>query len=250
MQWWPAALSTPGRYNVENRFTRTEALLGTDAMSRLRGAKVAVFGIGGVGSYIAEALARAGVGSLVLVDGDEVAESNLNRQLIAEKDTVGMRKVDAARKRISAVAPDCIVETYDLFYLPENADAVPLENLSYVADAVDTVSAKLEIITRARAAGVPVISCMGTGNKLHPELFEIAPIEKTSVCPLARVMRRELKNRGITGVKVLYSREEPRTSPLPPTENRRSIPASISFVPSAAGLIIAGEIIQEITGVQ
>ena len=235
---------------MDDRFTRTEALLGTDAMQRLHSAKVAVFGLGGVGSYITEALARAGVGSLVLIDGDEVAESNLNRQLIATTETVGMRKTDAARARIASIAPDCAVETYDLFYLPENADAIPFDGLSYVADAVDTVSAKLEIITRARAAGVPVISCMGTGNKLHPELFEIVPIEKTSVCPLARVMRRELKNRGITGVKVLYSREEPRPSPLPPTENRRSIPASISFVPSAAGLFIAGEIIREIAGME
>ena len=233
---------------MDDRFTRTEALIGAEAMARLRAAKVAVFGIGGVGSYIAEALARAGVGSLLLIDGDEVAASNLNRQLFAAADTVGMRKVDAARQRIAAVAPDCTVETHDLFYLPENADTVDFTGLSYIADAVDTVSAKLEIITRARAAGVPVISSMGTGNKLHPEMFEVAPIEKTSVCPLARVMRRELKKRGIAGVKVLYSREEPRPSPLPPTETRRSIPASISFVPSAAGLIIAGEIVRDIAG--
>lgn len=233
---------------MDDRFTRTEALIGAEAMARLRAAKVAVFGIGGVGSYIAEALARAGVGSLLLIDGDEVAASNLNRQLFAAADTVGMRKVDAARQRIAAVAPDCTVETHDLFYLPENADTVDFTGLSYIADAVDTVSAKLEIITRARAAGVPVISSMGTGNKLHPEMFAIAPIEKTSVCPLARVMRRELKKRGIAGVKVLYSQEEPRPSPLPPTQTRRSIPASISFVPSAAGLIIAGEIVRDIAG--
>ena len=230
------------------RVSRTEALIGAEALSRLRAAKVAVFGLGGVGSYIAEALARAGIGALVLIDGDEVAPSNLNRQLIATAETVGMRKVEAARERIAHIAPDCTVEVHDLFYLPENGDAVDFSDLTYAADAVDTVAAKLEIITRARAAGVPVISSMGTGNKLHPELFEIAPIEKTSVCPLARVMRRELKNRAIAGVKVLYSREEPRESSLPPDGHRRSVPASISFVPSVAGLLIAGEIIRDIAG--
>lgn len=234
---------------METRFTRTEALLGGAGLERLRAARVAVFGLGGVGSYIAEALARAGVGGLYLIDGDAVALSNLNRQLIATADTVGMRKTEAARARIAAIAPDCAVETRDIFYLPENADAIDFAGFSYVADAVDTVSAKLTIIERARAAGVPVISCMGTGNKLHPELFQIAPIEKTSVCPLARVMRRELKNRGIGGVKVLFSTEEPRKSPLPPSETRRAIPASISFVPSVAGLLIAGEIVREIAGV-
>jgi len=227
---------------MEDRFSRTAALIGEDALARLRAASVAVFGLGGVGGHIVEALARAGVGRLILIDGDSVAPSNLNRQIIAATRTLGMRKTDAARARVAEIAPDCTVETYDLFYLPENADSVPLRGLSYVADAVDTVTAKLTIIERARAAGVPVISSMGTGNKLHPELFEIAPIEKTSVCPLARVMRRELKSRGITGVKVLYSREEPRKSPLP-------TPASISFVPGAAGLIIAGEIVREIAGV-
>lgn len=234
---------------TENRFTRTEALLGADAMERLRRAKVAVFGLGGVGGHIVEALARAGVGSLYLVDGDAVAASNLNRQLIAETDTIGMRKTEAARIRVARIAPDCQVEVRDMFYLPENAGEIRFADFSYVADAVDTVSAKLEIIARARAAGVPVISCMGTGNKLHPERFEIAPIEKTSVCPLARVMRRELKQRGITGVEVLYSKEEPRVSPLAATETRRSVPASISFVPAAAGLIIAGEIVRRIAGV-
>ena len=172
------------------RLSRTEAMLGKDGMARLRDASVAVFGIGGVGSYIAEALARAGVGRLILVDGDEVAPSNLNRQLIADVSTVGMRKVEAARRRIAMIAPDCTVETYDLFYLPETADKIPFAGLSYIADAVDTVTAKIELIVRAKASGVPVISSMGTGNKLHPELFEIADIEKTSVCPLARVMRR------------------------------------------------------------
>lgn len=237
---------------MENPYqVRTAALLGASAMEILRTARVAVFGLGGVGGHIAEALARAGVGELWLIDGDEVAPSNLNRQLIAVTDTIGMRKTDAAAARLRACAPDCRVRTFDLFYLPETADAVPLAGLSYVADAVDTVSAKLTIIERARAAGVPVISSMGTGNKLHPEMFEIDRIERTSVCPLARVMRRELKNRGITGVKVLYSREEPRRVSLPSEADspRRAVPASISFVPGAAGLMIAGEIIRDLCGI-
>lgn len=229
---------------------RTEALLGAQAMEILRGAKVAVFGLGGVGGHIAEALARAGVGELWLIDGDEVAPSNLNRQLIAETGTIGMRKTDAAAARLRAVAPDCRVRTFDLFYLPETADAISFAGLSYVADAVDTVSAKLTIIERARAAGVPVISSMGTGNKLHPEMFEIDRIERTSVCPLARVMRRELKNRGIRDVKVLYSREEPARVSLADADHptRRAVPASISFVPGAAGLMIAGEIVRDLCG--
>ena len=233
----------------KERTARTEALLGAEAMARLKSASVAVFGVGGVGSYVAEALARAGIGRLILVDGDAVAPSNLNRQLIADVSTVGMRKVDAARQRISEIAPDCLVETYDLFYLPETADQVPLTGLSYVADAVDTVTAKVELIVRAKAAGVPVISCMGTGNKLYPERFEIADIEKTSVCPLSRVMRRELKVRGIRGVTVVYSKEEPVTVGTDGDGVKKIVPSSISFVPGAAGLIMAGEIIRKIAGV-
>ena len=232
--------------------SRTEALIGAEAMARLRAAKVAVFGIGGVGSYIAEALARAGVGSLLLIDGDEVAPSNMNRQLIADITTVGMRKVDAARERIARIAPGCAVETKDIFYLPENADAVDFTGLAYVADAVDTVSAKLTIIERARAAGVPVISSMGTGNKLHPEMFEITAVEKTSVCPLARIMRKECAKRGIKKLKVLFSTEDPipsdasaiSTEELP--EGRRSLPGSVAFVPSVAGLLIAGEVVKDL----
>ncbi len=231
------------------RTARTEAMLGADAMARLKSASVAVFGLGGVGSYIAEALARAGVGRLVLVDGDEIAPSNLNRQLIADASTIGMRKVDAARARIREIAPDCTVETFDLFYLPETADAVALAGLSYIADAVDTVTAKVELIVRAKAAGVPVISSMGTGNKLHPERFELADIEKTSVCPLARVMRRELKARGVRGVTVVYSKEEPVVVGTDGDGVKKIVPASVSFVPGAAGLIMAGEIIRNIAGV-
>ena len=235
---------------METRFTRTEALLGADAMARLRAARVAVFGLGGVGGYIAEALARAGVGSLLLIDGDEVAPSNLNRQIFATAATVGMRKTDAAVRRVASIAPDCEIEVRDLFYLPETADEIPLAGLSYVADAVDTVTAKLTIIERARAAGVPVISCMGTGNKLHPELFRIAPIEKTEGCPLARVMRRELRARGIRGVPVLFSPETPHTPGIASDGARRIVPASVSFVPGAAGLLIAGHIVREVAGVE
>jgi tRNA A37 threonylcarbamoyladenosine dehydratase len=229
---------------MDDRFTRTEALLGTDAIERLRSAKVAVFGLGGVGSYITEALARAGVGSLVLIDGDEVAVSNLNRQLIATTETVGMRKTDAARARIAAIAPDCAVETYDLFYLPENADTIPFDGLSCVADAVDTVSAKLEIISRARAAGIPVISCMGTGNRTVAD-FVISDVAKTKGCPLARVMRKELKDRGITGVDVLYSPSEPYSSSVT-AEHGRHAPASICHVPAIAGMTLAGHVINQI----
>ncbi len=227
------------------RRARTAGLLGEDAVNRLADASVAVFGLGGVGSYTVEALARAGVGRLLLIDGDAVAASNLNRQLIADADTVGMRKTDAAAARVRKIAPDCRVETYDLFYLPETASAVNLSGLTYVVDAVDTVTAKIAIIENARAAGVPVISCMGTGNKLHPERFELTTIEKTSVCPLARVMRRELKIRGITGVPVVYSKEEPSV-PGMTGEDGRPVPASVSFVPGAAGLILAGAVIRHI----
>jgi tRNA A37 threonylcarbamoyladenosine dehydratase len=195
---------------------------------------------------VAEALARAGVGRLLLIDGDEVAVSNMNRQLIADVTTVGMRKVDAARARIEKIAPDCTVLTYDLFYLPENADAVPFEGLSYAADAVDTVTAKIAIIERAKAFGVPVITCMGTGNKMHPEMFRVADMEKTSVCPLARVMRRELKIRGIKGVKAVYSEEEPKKTVVPDDSTGRHAPGSIVFVPACAGLILASEAVKDL----
>ena len=226
------------------RQSRTEGLIGPEALQKLRNSTVAVFGLGGVGSYVVEALARAGVGRLILIDGDAVSLSNMNRQLVADTETVGMRKTEAAALRVKRIAPDCEVITHDLFYLPETAEQIDFTGLSYVADAVDTVTAKIAIIERAKAAGIPVISSMGTGNKLHPEYFEIADIEKTTVCPLARVMRRELKSRGIRGVKCVYSKEEPRVSAV--TEEGRSVPASSSFVPGAAGLILAGEILRDL----
>ena len=194
-----------------------------------------------------EALARAGIGHLVVVDGDTVAESNINRQIIATVDTVGRPKTEVVRERIAKINPGCKVDAVQMFYLPENADEIDFTGADYVADAIDTVSAKVEIIERAKAAGVPVISSMGTGNKLDPTRFRITDISKTSVCPLARAMRRLLRDRGITGVKVLYSEEEPIKSAT--DENGKPIPASISFVPSVAGLMIAGEIIRTIAGV-
>ncbi len=220
-------------------FSRTEQLLGADAMQRLSAARVAVFGIGGVGGYVAEALARSGVGALDLFDNDTVCESNLNRQIIALHSTIGQYKVDAMKARIADIAPTTKVTTHCCFYMPDNAADYPFGCYDYVVDAVDTVTAKLTIIERAQAAGVPVISCMGTGNKLDPSQLKVADISKTSVCPLARVMRRELRVRGITHVKVLYSTEEPIKS-----DNTSRTPSSVAFVPASAGLMIAGEVVR------
>ena len=233
-------------------FSRTALLLGSSGMEKIRRAKVAVFGLGGVGGYVVEALARSGIGSLELVDHDTISETNLNRQILATHTTIGMQKAEAARQRVLDIHPDCQVTVRNCFFGPDTADTFDFSDYSYVVDAIDTVTGKLALVTAAQAAGVPIISCMGTGNKLHPELFEITDISKTSVCPLARVMRRELKNRGISRVKVLYSKEEPRPSPLLPEGEsaRRSIPASISFVPATAGLMIAGEIVRDIAGVK
>lgn len=223
-------------------YDRTEALIGSEGVEKLRRARVLVCGLGGVGGYIVEALARAGVGTIGLLDCDAVEESNLNRQIIATRETLGKRKTEAAKERVLSVNPDCRVVTYDLRYSAETADEVCLADYDYVADAVDTVSAKLELITRAKAANVTIVSSMGTGNKLNTD-FVICDIEKTSVCPLARVMRKELRKRGIKGVNVLYSEEEPR----PSAEGRT--PASVSYVPAVAGLTIAGRIIRDIAGV-
>ncbi len=231
-----------------NQFSRTEMLFGKKAMQKLASARVAVFGIGGVGGYVVEALARSGVGALDLIDNDTASLTNINRQIIATLETVGKYKVDIAAQRVKEINPDCAITAHKIFYLPETACEIDFINYDYIVDAIDTVAGKLAIIEKAYNCGVRVISCMGTGNKTDPTAFRVADINQTSVCPLARVMRRELKKRGITALKVVYSREEP----LKPLENsgeasqRREIPASCAFVPSVAGLIIAGEVIKDL----
>lgn len=224
---------------MTEQFIRTAALIGNDAMERLANSHAAVFGIGGVGGSCAEALARSGVGTITLFDSDTVEESNINRQAVAFHSTVGRSKTEVMRERILDINPSAKVIVHNVFYLPENADDYPLGIYDYVLDAVDTVTAKLEIAVRAQAAGVRLISSMGTGNKLCPELLEVADIYKTSVCPLARVMRRELKARGVRALKVVYSKEQPR-------EGMGRTPASCSFVPPAAGLIMAAEAVKDI----
>ena len=226
--------------------SRTENLIGKEAVEKLRGARVAVFGIGGVGGYVVEALARAGVGALDLVDNDKVSLSNINRQIIALHSTVGQWKTEVAAKRVQDINPEITVRTHNLFFLLENATEFDFSGIDYVVDAIDTVSGKIALIERAKGENIPVISSMGTGNKLDATAFEVADITKTSVCPLARVMRRELKKRRIEHVKVVYSKEEPISSGAVNEETGKSIPASISFVPSVAGLIIAGEVIKDL----
>ena len=230
---------------------RTRALLGDAAVKKLNNASVAVFGIGGVGSYAAEALVRAGVGRLTFIDGDVVAETNINRQLIADRDTAGRSKAELMKERAERVSADIRAEAITAFYSAENAEDFPLDGYDFIIDCIDTVSSKIELICRAEAAGVPVISCMGAGNKLDPTRFEVADIYKTSVCPLARVMRYELKKRGIKSLTVVYSKEEPKAPPADgeKKESGRPAPASVSFVPSVAGLIMAGEVIKRIAGV-
>ena len=223
------------------RFSRTENLIGADGLEKLKNAKVIVFGVGGVGGYTIEALARAGVGSIAVVDNDTVSESNINRQIIALQSTIGQKKTEVVKRRIAEINPACKVQTFDIFFLPETE--LDLSEYDYVADAVDTVTAKIEIIRRAKEAGVPVISCMGTGNKLSATALTVEDISKTSVCPLARVMRRELKKRGIERVKTVYSKEEPREGGM---EDGKTVPASISYVPSVAGLLMAGEMIKDL----
>ncbi len=249
-----------------DQFSRTELLIGKEGIARLQNAKVAVFGVGGVGGYAVEALVRSGVGSFVLVDDDRICLTNLNRQIIATRKTIGKYKVDVMKERILDINPKAHVETYQCFFLPENAQDFDFSQYSYVIDAVDTVTAKLEIITRAQQEGVPVISCMGAGNKLDPTQFQVADIYETTICPLARVMRRECRKRGIEHLKVVYSTEKAirpledaaiscRTSCVCPPgtarkcTERRDIPGSVSFVPSVAGLILAGEVIRDLAGV-
>ena len=232
--------------------SRTEKLIGKDALDILAGSRVAVFGAGGVGSFVIEALARSGVGAIDVVDNDKVSLSNLNRQLIATLDTVGMDKTAAVKERIKSINPDCRVTEHKMFFLPENADDMDFSAFDYVVDAIDTVAGKLAIIEKCSALGVPVISSMGTGNKLDPSAFRIADIYDTKVCPLAKAIRKECRKRGIESLKVLYSEEEamkPEASPdEQPAPGKRSVPGSISFVPSAAGLMIAGEVIKDLTG--
>lgn len=232
---------------METDFSRTEMLIGTDSLTALKKASVLVCGVGGVGGYAVEALARAGVGNIAVLDSDTIHSSNLNRQILATVDTIGKKKVDVAKDRILSVNPMCNVTTFDMFYLPENADTLPLDKYDFIIDAVDTVSAKLELIVRAKKAGVNIISSMGTGNKLGFN-FEIVDIKKTSVCPLAKVMRKELKNRGIDSLPVLFSKEDPISPINPVVENGRHIPASISYPPAIAGLMIGGYVIKSIIG--
>lgn len=236
---------------MENQFIRTEMLLGSEALKRLHAARVAVFGIGGVGGYTVEALARSGVGQLDLIDNDTVSLSNLNRQIIATHRSLGMLKTEAARQRVLDINPACVVRTHAVFYAPDTADQFDFADYDYIVDAIDTVTGKLALAERAVAAGTPIISSMGTGNKLDASAFQVADISKTSMCPLARVMRRELGKRGIKHLKVVYSQEE-ALSPTGWEEEaaalgKRQIPGSVSFVPGAAGLILAGEVIKDLS---
>lgn len=244
-----------------DRFSRTQLVFGKEAMDRLKGSRVAVFGVGGVGGYTVEALARSGVGAIDIIDDDKVCLTNINRQIIATGKTVGKYKVDVAKERIEEINPDCKVTAFRTFYMPETADQFDFTQYDYVVDAIDTVTGKIALIENAKKAGTPIISSMGAGNKVDPTAFEVADIYKTSVCPIARVMRYELKRRGIKKLKVVYSKEKP----IPPIDDedpngengclsmadkvagKRQVPGSTAFVPSVAGLIIAGEVIKDIT---
>ena len=231
-------------------FSRTQLLLGSEAMKKLKAARVAVFGLGGVGGYVVEALARSGVGALDLIDHDTVSLTNINRQLFALHSTVGMPKAEAAKARVLDINPEIRVTAYKTFYGPDTAESFDFARYDYVVDAIDTVTAKLALIARAKETGTPILCCLGTGNKLDATKFQITDISKTSVCPLARVMRKECAKRGYKQVKVLFSTEDPipsseeSTEELP--EGRRSLPGSVAFVPSVAGLLIAGEVIRDL----
>lgn len=239
---------------MSERFSRTELLFGREAMEKLSGSRVAVFGIGGVGGHALEALVRSGIGTVDIIDDDKVCLSNLNRQLIATEKTIGQYKVDVAEERMKEINPEVIINKHKLFFLPETADQFDFTRYDYVVDAIDTVTGKIELVLQAEKAGVPIISSMGAGNKVEPTAFEVADIYKTSVCPLAKVMRRELKKRGIQKLKVVYSKE-PALTPLgihndcgaeKSHAKRRQIPGSNAFVPSVAGLIIAGEVVKDL----
>ena len=238
---------------MQEQFSRTALLLGNDGIERLRNARVAVFGIGGVGGYVVEALARGAVGALDLIDHDTVSLSNINRQIIATHETLGKRKVDAARQRILSINPNCCVRTFPVFLLPDTVDTFDFSQYDYVVDAIDTVTGKLLLAEKTYAAGTPLISAMGTGNKLDPTAFEVTDINKTTFCPLARIMRKELKKRGIPNLKVVYSQEpalNPGAGSEEPVESagRKPVPGSTSFVPAVAGLILAGEVIKDLAG--
>jgi len=250
-----------------NQFSRTQLLLGEEAMSKLKNSRVAIFGIGGVGGYVCEALVRSGVGYFDLIDDDKVCLTNINRQIIATRKTVGKYKVEVMKDRILEINPDATVNIHQCFFLPENADEFPFEEYDYVIDAVDTVTAKIELVMKCQEKGVPIISSMGAGNKLDASAFRVADIYKTKMCPLAKVMRHELKKRGVKKLKVVYSEEKPirpledmsiscRTNCICPPgaqhvcTERRDIPGSVAFVPSVVGLIIAGEVVKDIVGVR
>lgn len=242
---------------MTDRFSRTEMLLGSDAMEKLMNARVAVFGLGGVGGYIVEALARSGVGALDIIDNDTVSITNLNRQIVAVEETVGMPKTEAAKMRIMQINPDCKVTAYNTFYMPENSSDFDFAQYDYIADAIDTVTAKIELVMNANKCGTPIICSMGTGNKLNPAELEVADIYKTSVCPLARIMRYELKRRGIKKLKVVYSKEMPIVPTGAAAEKcraestgKKNVPGSTAFVPAVAGMIIASEIVKDICGIK
>ena len=228
----------------ESQFSRTELLLGEKSVEKLAKKRIAVFGVGGVGGFVCEGLVRAGIGEIDIIDKDTVAVSNLNRQLIALHSTVGQNKVDVLEERLKDINPKLILRKYKCFFLPETSDNFDFKQYNYVVDAIDTVTGKIELVLKAEEAGVPIISAMGAGNKLDPTAFQVADIYKTSVCPLARVMRRELKKRGIEKLKVVYSKEEPVKPVF--AEGEETVPGSVSFVPSVMGLIIAGEIVKEL----
>lgn len=231
-----------------NKFSRTELLIGKENVKKLNKSKVAIFGIGGVGSFVVEGLVRAGVGNFVLIDHDIVSETNINRQIIATTKTIGMSKVEVARERILEINPDAKVEIIKEFFMPDSKEILD-NSIDYIVDAIDTITAKIELVQRANKLNIPIISSMGTGNKLDPTKFEVTDIYKTSVCPLAKVMRKELKQRGIKKLKVLYSKEEPikpKQASIQNQETKKQVPGSISFVPSVAGLIIAGEVVKEL----
>ena len=245
-----------------DQFSRTRLILGDEGMEKLKNSRVAVFGVGGVGGYVVEALVRSGVGTIDVFDDDTICLTNLNRQIIATRDTINKNKVDVVKERALSINPEQNINVHQCFYMPENADQFDFKEYTYIVDAIDTVTAKIELIMRAKAAGTPIISSMGTGNKLEAAMLEVADIYDTSVCPLARVMRREMKKRGIKKLKVVYSKEKP----IVPAEDdeikaeksgvqrngakKKSVPGSTAFVPAAAGLIIAGEVVKDITGLR